>query len=203
MSTFLSQKALTNPFKQRLIVGYGYRTSNDRKSLEKLAIDCWRSINPPSSPIINSTSRTRVKNTNSKRPIERDSSVSSADVPLAQVKDTKKKKGKSKETPLNIVDSQDSPNGANRAKSSKGKSTIGGKVDEKDKDNEVAKSGKVDLSKRFYDMIMNDQELWLRILRYEVSLTEFRSFPPLDLLSNTSRNGPCAARETNKTFLGH
>ncbi|WRT65014.1 uncharacterized protein IL334_001955 [Kwoniella shivajii] len=152
---------------QRLIVGYGYRTSNDRKSLEKLAIDCWRSINPPSSPIITSTSLTPAKNTNSKRPIERDSSVSSADVPLAQVKDTKKQKGKSKETALNIVDSQDSPHGANRAKSSKGKRTIRGKVDEKDKDNGVAKSGKVDLSKRFYDMIMNDQELWLRILRYE------------------------------------
>ncbi|WWC87235.1 uncharacterized protein L201_002123 [Kwoniella dendrophila CBS 6074] len=172
---------------QKLVVGYGYRTSNDHQALENVAIGCWKAINPkldddgPRPTVIarNGTSGktnkyasepSKVDNQRSRRSprmIERDSSVSSADMPLAQVKNSKAKKGKTKESALFVHDSQEQGplNTAFTTTAKKGKS----RNQDKEKDKEVVKRkiNTEDLYKMFYDMIMKDQELWMRMLRYE------------------------------------
>ncbi|WVQ97826.1 hypothetical protein IAU59_004941 [Kwoniella sp. CBS 9459] len=171
---------------QKLVVSYGFRTSNDHKSLEKVAIDCWKAVHPlsapgPVAPPITTTRQARPSAVKShkksivpepEKAIEvdrsRDSSVSSADVPLAVAK----------------------VRGPDRARSGKGKARAverGDKINVESGDDDdnmtqcrdkdrVTRTGKekgkkseepVDMDKKFYDMIMGDKELWSRILRYE------------------------------------
>lgn len=92
--------------------------------MAKIAIDCWRAIHPLS--IVPKTSKAPPK---AGRRVERDSSISSADVPLATQKPRSEGKGKGKE----VVAEDDLP-----------------------------------LEKRFFQLIENDKELYLRILTYEV-----------------------------------
>nr|XP_019047449.1 hypothetical protein I302_04062 [Kwoniella bestiolae CBS 10118]OCF26379.1 hypothetical protein I302_04062 [Kwoniella bestiolae CBS 10118] len=103
---------------QKLVTGYGYRTSNDHQSLEKIAMECWKAINPAPAP--------------APRP------------------------GKSVGTAITVGDSQES---ASTTAKSKGKA--------KEKEQPKGKATYEDLSKMFYKLIMDDDELYLRILRYE------------------------------------
>ncbi|WVW78726.1 hypothetical protein I302_100686 [Kwoniella bestiolae CBS 10118] len=149
---------------QKLVTGYGYRTSNDHQSLEKIAMECWKAINPapapaprPVAPVPDAHGKSKKVNAKKvgsrTRTEERESSVSSADVPLAAVK---ARKGKSVGTAITVGDSQES---ASTTAKSKGKA--------KEKEQPKGKATYEDLSKMFYKLIMDDDELYLRILRYE------------------------------------
>jgi hypothetical protein len=132
---------------QRLTTGYGYRPITQRAGLIKIAIECWKAINPPPQlppptfsrrPIAKSKPLPKAKT----KPVptaveESDSSITSADIPLADKK-------KSKTT-------------------SKGKGK--GKAKQKE---DVAEPERVDIDKRLYEMIMGNEALYVRILRYEV-----------------------------------
>nr|XP_019005401.1 uncharacterized protein I203_02254 [Kwoniella mangroviensis CBS 8507]OCF68862.1 hypothetical protein I203_02254 [Kwoniella mangroviensis CBS 8507] len=163
---------------QKLVTGYGFRTSNDHQALEKIAMECWKAINPTLlHPTAHDEPKSKTSSTSRKsgekdptdvasrqKERERESSISSADVPLAQVKS---KKGKSKSTAINVKDSQEETLTTSTRRQDKTKA----KAKEKDQEREEPKGkGKVtyeDLSKMFYRLIMDDQELYLRILRYE------------------------------------
>ncbi|OCF37572.1 hypothetical protein I316_00698 [Kwoniella heveanensis BCC8398] len=180
---------------QKLVVSYGFRTSNDHKSLEKVAVDCWKAIHPP--PVsIPATVRSSPKAAKSKRSNvprktvdlqidldrSRDSSISSADIPLAKVRGSslaKPRKAQSKarasDGGAEAIDSDDEVmvmdddaihihmDGAVKKGKSKGK----GKEKEKEPSQSVLTKDPVDMDQKFYDMIMGDRELWSRILRYE------------------------------------
>jgi hypothetical protein len=126
-----------------LTTGYGYRPITQRAGLIKIAIECWKAINPapqlpPHRPVVKSKPKAKPKS----KPVpkaseESDSSITSADIPLA---DKKKSKATSK---------------------GKGK----GKAKQKE---DVAEPEPVDIDKRLYEMIMGNEALYIRILRYEV-----------------------------------
>lgn len=130
---------------QTLCEGYGYRTINKHDPLVELAIQCWKAINPLPTPTPRLKFRATTISTTSSRP----NSVSSADVPLSIVKSSAK------------------PKSALKAKAKgKGKATAAVPVVQSSQA-DVAE----DLSRRFFRMIKDDQALWLRILRYEVSVS--------------------------------
>ncbi|WVF70068.1 hypothetical protein IAT40_004855 [Kwoniella sp. CBS 6097] len=181
---------------QKLVVSYGFRTSNDHKSLEKVATDCWKAIHPLSVSAVTQTitaaakefkstkspTRTKAsikKKNNNINAIEvdrsRDSSVSSADIPLAKTRVPGRKKaidqvqGEALEVPMD-EDDEDAGFDAeqdliNKKGTSKSRSKSKGKGESTDVD--MGQVEPVDMDKRFYDMIMGDKELWSRILRYE------------------------------------
>ncbi|WWD07927.1 hypothetical protein V865_006035 [Kwoniella europaea PYCC6329] len=161
---------------QKLVTGYGFRTSNDHLALEKIAMECWKAINPPlsqstaygrsktTSTSNKSTERVQNDMVDRDRERERESSISSADVPLAQVKS---KKGKSKGTAINVKDSQEEPLTKPTPTQRKAKAKAKAKEKEKEREEPKGKTTYEDLSKMFYKLIMDDQELYLRILRYE------------------------------------
>ncbi|WWD00321.1 hypothetical protein V866_007232 [Kwoniella sp. B9012] len=163
---------------QKLVTGYGFRTSNDHQALEKIATDCWRAINPTllhptahgkpksktSSTSRKSTEKDQTEMADRRSERESESSISSADVPLAQVKS---KKGKSKGTAINVKDSQEEPLTTPTPTQRIAKAKAKAKEKEKEREEPRGKTTYEDLSKMFYKLIMDDQELYLRILRYE------------------------------------
>ncbi|WWC59201.1 uncharacterized protein I303_101751 [Kwoniella dejecticola CBS 10117] len=187
---------------QKLITSYGYRTSTDRASLTKIAVDCWKAMHPLPSPQaqrVNKSSRKKTSADQKASPrnatrASRDSSVSSADVSLAAVRKNKAKKGKSKESALVVRDNQDQAS-TPKAPSIRGRKAESTVVAGELPKGKVAKTITVEeLNKLFYKMIMNDQELWLRILRYEpISFDE--------LISKSIANGIDQKRRSWKKDL--
>lgn len=116
---------------QRLCEGYGYRTSTKVDALAEIAVQCWKALNP--SPIALASSIREQSPSSS----QRSNSVSSADIPLAELKKSNQTRTKAKRKT-------------------------------KDDATEVEEIPKIDLTKRFYNMIRDDEELYLRVLRYEV-----------------------------------
>nr|XP_019008744.1 uncharacterized protein I206_06426 [Kwoniella pini CBS 10737]OCF47525.1 hypothetical protein I206_06426 [Kwoniella pini CBS 10737] len=141
---------------QKLIISYGYRTSNDYDSLIKIAIDCWKALNPLS-PILQKE-KEKGKSIKTKKRIERDSSINTQDKSThSKRKDKLKESGNSKEMIKNKITLED-------------------------------------LNKIFYKLIMDDKELWLRILRYEpINFDE--------LISKSIANGIDKQRKTWKKDL--
>ncbi|KAK8846750.1 hypothetical protein IAR55_005837 [Kwoniella newhampshirensis] len=145
---------------QRLVTGYGYRSSNDHRSLEKVATDCWRAIHPlpsaklpaPNTAVQLKVARTRESST---------TSTSSAEMPLADIKG-RRKTATTKTSDFEVIGASSKPREG--GVKSKGK----GKGKDKEREESVEAIEKVaDLSSRFYNMIMGDRELYIRILRYE------------------------------------
>ncbi|WVQ68998.1 uncharacterized protein L199_007209 [Kwoniella botswanensis] len=163
---------------QKLVTGYGFRTSNDHQALEKIAMECWKAINPAllhpaahgkpksktSSTSRKSTEKDQTEMADRQSERERESSISSADVPLAQVKSNK---GKSKRTAINVKDSQEEPLTSPTPTQRKAKAKAKAKEKEKEREEPKGKTTYEALSKMFYKLIMDDHELYLRILRYE------------------------------------
>lgn len=94
---------------QRLIAKYGFRPIGTHAGLVRVAVDCWRAVNPlppiaTSLPGLSSSSKGKAKAKSNARPaVERGSSVSSSDVPLARVK---RVKGKEKTTEVEAEDKE-------------------------------------------------------------------------------------------------
>ena len=129
---------------QKLCKGYGYRPISKHDALVNLAVQCWQAMHPP--PV---TKQPRSRNTAPTR----SSSISSADMPLANIRaDKKSVKSKTRILPK-IGKTRITPSGV-------------------DAGSAVNSPSPESLFDRFLGMIRNDSALWLRILRYEVS------FPP-------------------------
>lgn len=126
---------------QKLCTGYGYRPISKHDALVDLAMQCWVAMHPPAG-----RNEVRPRDTAPTR----SSSISSADMPLAKIRDAKKsakskskvlQEGKAKRITPTGVPVESGP----IATSSEG------------------------LNDRFLGMTRGDSALWLRILRYEAS----------------------------------
>ncbi|WVR04436.1 hypothetical protein IAU60_001439 [Kwoniella sp. DSM 27419] len=179
----------------RLVTGYGFRSSNDMTSLRKVAVQCWLATHPPppvrKRPTEPKKKRTAKSRADTRQPVARDSSVSSADMPLAQVKSTSRAKSRSQSKSRSaallrtaVIDlepgfegNEDSGSLAEAVQPSQIRK---GKGKEKGKEKPIKlRDADVNLDKEFYHMIMSDQALWLRVLQYEpISFDELvsRSF---------------------------
>ncbi|WWD22062.1 hypothetical protein CI109_106550 [Kwoniella shandongensis] len=166
---------------QKLVTSYGFRTSNDHKSLEKIAVDCWRAIYPPAPvPSIPAlfTSKSERPKAKSKTVRTRESSttsISSAEMPLANIKKKGRKAvsvAKAKEPDYEVVGSSGKVP-KSTIETPKGKAIGKGKKKaiqpEEETGVQIEEEVEIvdDLSSRFFDMIKNDKELYIRILRYE------------------------------------
>jgi hypothetical protein len=128
---------------QKLCKSYGYRPITKYTALVGLAIQCWRAIHPTPT-----CGRSKPVPVPSSAP-SRSSSISSADMPLAAIQQSRKA-GKQSQTRVQSK--------------SKAKQAVSAQ-------NVVPLSPPPAhvLSSRFFRMIRDDEALYLRILRYEVS----------------------------------
>lgn len=142
-------------------------------SLVTIATECWKALNPLPVTIMPAAVNldTFAVKTKSKRPAKtaRSNSVSSADIPLAKVSAGRKGKAKVKSASVREHSPPVETNtGATGKGRSKGKGKAKARVTDDDDDDVVEP---VDLDKRFTALIKDDKELYLRVLRYEVSCT--------------------------------
>lgn len=129
---------------QKLCASYGYRPSTKHNVLVDIASACWLALNPARADKPTLPTKRANRAPPMPAPSGSNSSITSAEVPLANVKS--RKKGSTQD--------------ANKAKTKK-KSRIGEEADR-------SQPEPLDLKKAFHDMIIADVELYLRILRYEV-----------------------------------
>lgn len=128
---------------QKLCKSYGYRHITKHTALVDLAIQCWRAIHPTPT-----CGRSKPVPVPPSAP-SRSSSISSADMPLAAIQQSRKA-GKQSQTRVQ------SKSKAKQAVSAQNVETL-------------SPPPAHVLSSRFFRMIKDDEALYLRILRYEVS----------------------------------
>ncbi|ORY26864.1 hypothetical protein BCR39DRAFT_560295 [Naematelia encephala] len=141
---------------KKLTEGYGYRPINKHEALVKVAIDCWRAINPQPQPQLRQRSPSET------------SSISSIEVPLASAR---KPTSKSPAKPKTKVKSTEGvpPSPSTKAKGKR-------RAKSRSSDPQTQDEPERPLDEQFYEMIRNDHELWIRILRYEpISMDELIS----------------------------
>lgn len=149
---------------QKLCGSYGYRPSTKHAALVGIAMTCWLALNPP--PADESTRPTKkpARAPPMPAPSGSTSSITSAEVPLADIKS--RKKGPSKAAAGSAAE------GTSRSKAKK-KSRV---AEEGDSHPVEAPPEPLDLKKAFHDLIKADVELYLRILRYEVSQRSWKPY---------------------------
>ncbi|KAL7424442.1 hypothetical protein Q5752_000125 [Cryptotrichosporon argae] len=156
--------AFDTPKLQRLAKSYGYRPGVPRAALVKIAQDCWAAIH--GAPASASTADARAAKCSIRPPVRRAHSAttqSSDDVPLARVR-TAKTAGAVEGA--KAVDLDQDENGEDEDATPRPKSKARAKKTKAASANTDA-TAVVPLDTRFYELVMGDAELWLRVLRYE------------------------------------